>query len=105
LEPSRSYIFLVQESAHVANALLKLWHRYLGYAMTQSIEKLSHESMVIGLDIVDTRKKHIKEPCVLCLKEKSTQNVIPKKIELENPTRLHRLFLDVCGPFDIEGYS
>jgi len=94
-----------QESAHIANVPLELWHRRLGHAMTQSIEKLSHQSMVTGLDIADTGKKDIKELCMSCLKGKSAQNVIPKKSDVENPRRLHRLFLDVCRPFDIEGYS
>jgi len=41
------------ESAHVANVSLELWYRHLGHAMTRSIEKLSHQSMVTGLDIAD----------------------------------------------------
>ena len=61
--------------------------------------------MVTGLDIANTGKKDIKEPCVSYLKGKSTRNVISKKSDVKNPRRLHRLFSDVCGPFDIEGHS
>jgi len=39
------------------------------------------------------------------LKEKTTWNVIPKKSDVENPRRLHRIYSDVYGPFDVEGYS
>jgi len=51
----------------------------------RSVKKLSHESMVTGLDIADTGSGDLKEPCELCLKEKSTYNVIPKKSDIENP--------------------
>ena len=36
---------------------------------------------------------------------KTTRNVIPKKSDIENPRRLHRIYSDVCGPFDVEEYS
>jgi len=28
-----------------------------------------------------------------------------KEVRCENPRRLHRIYSDVCGPFDVEGYS
>jgi len=31
--------------------------------------------------------------------------MIPKKSDVENPRRLHRIYSNICGPFDIEGYS
>ena len=40
-----------------------------------------------------------------CLKGKTTQNVIPKKLDFENPRRLHRIYLDVYGPCNMKGYS
>ena len=30
---------------------------------------------------------------------------IPKKSDVKNPRRLYRIYSDVCGPFDVEGYS
>ena len=41
----------------------------------------------------------------ICLKGKTTQNVIPKKSDVENPRRLHRIYLYVYGPCNMEGYS
>ena len=95
----------VAESAHIAKVSLELWHKYLGHAMTWSVEELSHKSMVTGLDIANTGSGDLKELCESCLKEKSTRNVIPKKSDVENPWRLHRVFSDVYGPFDIEGHN
>jgi len=95
----------VAESAHIVKASLKLWHKCLGHAMTRSVKKLLYKSMVTGLDIADTISRDLKEPCELCLKGKSTHNVIPKKSDVENPWRLHRVFSDVCGPFDIEEHN
>jgi len=31
--------------------------------------------------------------------------MIPKKSDVENPRRLHKIYSDVCGPLDVEGYS
>jgi len=42
---------------------------------------------------------------IACIKGKTTWNVISKKSDVENPRRLHRIYSDVCGPFDIKGYS
>ena len=58
-----------------------------------------------GLDIADTNNVDLKEPYASCLKGKSTRNVIPKKSDVENLQRLHRVFSDACGPFDIEGHN
>jgi len=95
----------VMELAHVAKVSLKLWYKHLGHAMTQSVEKLSHEFMVTGLDIANTNNVDLKEPCASCLKGKSTHNVISKKSDVENLQRLHRVFSDVCRPFDIEEHN
>ena len=43
--------------------------------------------------------------CISYLKGKRTQDIIPKKSDIENPRRLHRIYFDVCGPFDVEGYA
>ena len=69
------------------------------------VKKLSHESIVIGLDIANTSNKDLKELYAPHLKGKSTCNVIPKKLDVKNPWRLYRVFLDVYGPFDIEEHN
>jgi len=58
----------------------------------------------MGLEITNEETTDADEHCILCLKEKITRNVIPKKSNIENPKRLHRVFSDVCGPFNVEGY-
>jgi len=93
------------QSAHIATTLLHMWHKRLGHAMTRSIRKLSDQSMVTGLEITNEETTDADEHCIPCLKGKTTHNVIPKKSDVENPKRLHRVFSDVCGPFDVEGYS
>jgi len=53
------------------------------------------------LDIGDVGETH----CIPCLKGKTTCKVIPKKYNVKNPRRLHRIFSDVCGPLNVKGYS
>jgi len=93
------------QSAHITTTLLHMWHKCLGYAMTWSIRKLSDQSIVTGLEITNEETTDTDEHCIPCLKGKTTRNVIPKKSDVKNPKRLHRVFSDVCGPFDVEGYS
>jgi len=73
--------------------------------MTCSVKKLLESSMVIGMKLIDDGINHADGECIACIKGKTTQNVIPKKSDVENPRRLHRIYSNVCGPFDIEGYS
>jgi len=73
--------------------------------MTCSVKKLLESSMVTGMELIDDGTNHADGECIACIKEKTTRNVIPKKSDVENPRRLHRIYSDVCGPFDIEGYS
>jgi len=61
--------------------------------------------MVTGMEMTGDAPDDIDGECKACLKGKITQNVIPKKSDVENPRRLHRIYSDVCGPFDVEGYS
>ena len=70
--------------------------------MTRSIRKLSDQSIVMGLEITNEETTDTDEHCIPCLKGKTTHNVISKKSDIENPKRLHRVFSDVCGPFDVE---
>ena len=91
--------------AHVAKASLSVCHKRLGHAMTHSIKKLLESSMVTGMELIDDSTNHADGECIACIKGETTQNVIPKKSNMENPRRLHRIYSDVCGLFDIEGYS
>jgi len=91
--------------AHVAKALLSIWHKRLGHAMTRSVKKLLEISMVTGMELINNGINHADGECIVCIKGKTTRNVIPKKSDVENPRRLHRIYSNVCGLFDIEGYS
>jgi len=61
--------------------------------------------MVTGLEITNKETTDTDEHYIPCLKGKTTCNIIPKKSDVENPKRLHKVFLDVYGPFDVERYS
>jgi len=91
--------------AHVAKASLSVWHKRLGHAMTHFVKKLLESSMVTGMELIDDSTNHADGECIACIKGKTTWNVIPKKSDVENPRRLHRIYSNVCGSFDIEGYS
>jgi len=73
--------------------------------MTHSVKKLLESSIVIGMKLIDDGINHTDGECIACIKGKTTQNMIPKKSDVENPRRLYRIYSDVYGPFDIEGYS
>jgi len=73
--------------------------------MMCSIKKLSDLSMVTGIKMLDNADIDEESYCVLCLKEKTTWEIISKQFDVRNPRRLHRIFLDVCRLLDIEGYS
>jgi len=73
--------------------------------MIHSVLRLWDLSMVTGMEMTDDAPDDIDGECEACLKGKTTRNVIPKKSDIENPRRLHRIYSDVCGPFDVEGYS
>ena len=93
-----------QESAHIARALINTWHRRLGHAITQSVKKLVDQSMVTGMEAKMEKDGAEHTHCISYLKGKRTRDVIPKKSDVKNPRRLHRIYSDVCGPFDVEGY-
>jgi len=73
--------------------------------MTQSVKKLIDQSIVTGMEAKIEKDSAEHTHCILCLKGKRARDVIPKKLDIKNPRRLHRIYSDVCGPFDIEGYS
>jgi len=73
--------------------------------MTCSVQRLRDLSMVTGIKMTDDVLNYNDGKCEVCLKEKTTQNMILKKSDVENPRRLHRIYSDVCGPFNVEGYS
>jgi len=70
--------------------------------MTCSVLRLWDLSMVTGMEMTGNAPDNIDGKYEACLKKKTTQNVIPKKSDVENPRRLHRIYSDVCGPFDVE---
>jgi len=86
-----------QESAHIAKASINTWHRRLGHAMTQSVTKLVDQSMVTGMEAKMDRDSAEHTHCISCIKGKRTRDVIPKKSDVENPRRLHRIYSNVCG--------
>jgi len=94
-----------RDTAHIAKASINTWHRRLGYAMTPSIRKLVKKSMVSGIEAENSKRSSVDAQCIPCLKRKRTRDVILKKSNVENPRRLHRIYSDMCGPFDVEGYS
>jgi len=67
--------------------------------MTCSVLRLQDLSMVTGIEITGDAPDDIDGEYEACLKRKTTWNVIPKKSDVENPRRLHRIYSDVCGPF------
>ena len=73
--------------------------------MICSVLRLRDLSMVTGMEITGDAPDNIDGKYEACLKGKTTRNVILKKSDIENPRRLHRIYSDVCGPFDVEGYS
>jgi len=91
--------------AHVAKVSLSVWHKRLGHAMTCSIKKLLESLMVTRIELIDDGTNHVDGECIACIKEKTTQNVIPEKSNVENSRRLYKIYSNVCGPFDIEDYS
>jgi len=71
----------------------------------QSIKKLIDQSIVTGMEAEMEKNSTAHTHCISCLKGKRTQDIIPKKSDIENPRRLHRVYSDVCGPLDVEGYA
>jgi len=70
-----------------------------------SIKKLHELSMVTKMELIDNSTNHANSEYIACIKGKITQNVIFEKSDIENPRRLHRIYFNICGPFDIKGYS
>jgi len=91
--------------AHIAKASLSIWHKQLEHAMMCSVKKLLESSMVTGIELIDDGTNHADSECIAYIKGKITWNMISKKYNMENPRRLHRIYSNVYGPFDIEGYS
>jgi len=61
--------------------------------------------MVSGIKMIGDIPNHINRECEVCLKEKTTQNIISKKLDVKNLRELNRIYSDVCGPFDVKEYS
>ena len=73
--------------------------------ITHFVKKLLKSSMVTGMELIDDGTNYADGEYIACIKRKTTQNIIPKKSNVENPRRLHRIYSDVCRPFNIKGYS
>ena len=71
-----------QESAHVARASINTWHRRLGHAMTQSINKLVDQSMVTGIEAETEKDGAAHTLCISPLKGKKTRDVIPTYVPI-----------------------
>jgi len=61
--------------------------------------------MVSGIEMTGDIPNHINGECEVCLKGKTTQNIISKKLDVENLKGLDKVYSDVCGPFDVKEYS
>jgi len=94
-----------QNTAHITKASINTWHRQLDHAMTQFIRKLAKKSIVLGIEAKNIKHSSVNAQCIPYLKEKRTHGVIPKKSNVENPRRLHRIYSNVYGLFDVKGYS
>jgi len=73
--------------------------------MMHFVKKLFESSMVTGMELIDDSTNYADGEYIACIKEKITWNVISKKFNVENPRRLYRIYSNICGPFDIKGYS
>jgi len=73
--------------------------------MMHFVKKLLESSMVTGMELIDDGINHTDGEYIAYIKGKTTRNMIPKKSNVENPRRLYRIYSNICGPFDIKGYS
>jgi len=60
--------------------------------MTCSVKKLLESLIVTGIELIDDSTNRVDGKCIICIKEKTTQNIISKKSDVENPRRLHRIY-------------
>jgi len=61
--------------------------------------------MITGMEAKIEKDNTIYTHCISCLKGKKTRDIIPKKSDVKNPRKLHRIHSNVYGPFDVERYS
>ena len=66
--------------------LLNIWHKQLGYAIICSVLKLWNLSMVTEIEMMGNAPDDTDGECKTCLKKKTTQNIILKKSDIENPS-------------------
>ena len=65
--------------------------------MTCSVKKLLESLMVTGIELIDNGTNWVDGKCIICIKGKTTQNIISKKSDVENPRRLHRIYSHIVS--------
>ena len=70
--------------------------------MLQSIKRLFQQNMVKGMHITDS-DSHDSGIYKAYLEGKQTQAPIPKVSNVQNPSVLHRVYLDLVGPIEPQG--
>jgi len=58
--------------------------------------------MVKGMHVTDI-DSHDSGTCKACLESKQTRAPIPKVSDVQNPSVLHRVYLDLVGPIEPRG--
>ncbi|KAF5356898.1 hypothetical protein D9756_006429 [Leucocoprinus leucothites] len=67
--------------------------------MLHSVKKHFQKNMVKGMHLTDD-EAHDPATCKACLKGKQTWAPIPKESDIQNPSMLHRIYLDLVGPIE-----
>jgi len=65
--------------------------------MTHSVKKLLELLMVTGIELINDSINQVDGKCIVCIKGKTTQNIISKKSDVENPRRLHRIYSHIVS--------
>ena len=79
-----------------------IWYHYLGHIMLRSIKRLFQQNMVKGMHITDS-DSHDSGIYKAYLEGKQTRAPIPKVFNVQNPSVLHRVYLDLVGPIEPQG--
>jgi hypothetical protein len=81
-----------------------LWHRRLGHPGLSTMRTLVSDKLVKNLPLTP---HHVKKlawiPCDACNKAKAKRLPFPKVSTTEVHAPLHRLHLDIMGPFSVKG--
>ena len=77
---------------------LTMWYKHLGYIAKATVKKLFKKQMVKGMEINKHDDKNETHQCSTYLKDKMTQQPIPKVSNIKNPSVLHHVYNNICGP-------